>query len=198
MDFRRWALNERGLSESSTSKYYSALEGPLSKWAIESGASDTPLLEIGNSTQFEQIASKIQSLDDFKETNDRGNGMYGAALNRFLDFLTSKQEDQQLISSDNIPRLEDVSQKNAAHDSAFSIADVDSILESSAKQLNIIQDITQQNGNESNSKSKSINSLLDAILELQKSAEKTGVKEFVQTTYLLEKYIQNVYSDSPL
>ena len=74
MDFRRWALDERGLSESSTSKYYSALEGPLSRWAIESGASDTPLLEVSDTAQFEQIASRFDLLTTSRKQMVMGMG----------------------------------------------------------------------------------------------------------------------------
>lgn len=87
MKFDRWMKNT-GLSESSVSKYLSAIEGAMSKWALEAKIISGNLLDIKNREKFEQINKKIQQLTIFQERNTTGHYMYSNALKKYSDYLS--------------------------------------------------------------------------------------------------------------
>lgn len=98
-DFRAWLEESRRWSESTIEKYVSALHGPLSDWATSHGISSQSLPLISNSEEFLGIASQLRKKPEFIERNKKGHGMYGAALERYHEFLlgqVSKHRQQAL------------------------------------------------------------------------------------------------------
>jgi len=87
MKFEDWMLY-RGLSISSVKKYDSAIRGALSDWAIKNGIMSFPLTSLVSTTQFKLIASQIRKLSVYQERNERGHGMYNAALTKFSEYLS--------------------------------------------------------------------------------------------------------------
>lgn len=87
MTFEDWMIY-RGLSASSVDKYAGAIQGPLSKWAIDHGLLDGSLTSMFNPTKFNEVASAISSLAIFQERNERGHHMYSSALSKFSEYLS--------------------------------------------------------------------------------------------------------------
>ena len=86
MIFEEWMLH-RGLSSSSAEKYVGAIQGPLSKWAVESSIMAGPLTSLTSINAFNDVASKIRLLPIFQERNARGHHMYSSALVKFAEYL---------------------------------------------------------------------------------------------------------------
>ncbi|MHC9509830.1 HNH endonuclease [Kangiella sp. M94] len=86
MDFRQWLL-EQSLSKASVSKYYTAIKGVISKWSLEAGIVDKPLLEITDFEEFSKIVEDIVKLPIFQARDDVGNKMYSSSLNYFSEYL---------------------------------------------------------------------------------------------------------------
>jgi len=104
MTFKRW-IKSSGLSESTAKKYSSAIFGSISQWAKEADLVDSSLLEISDPNGFENVAGKITELPIFQERNEKGNNMYGSALNKYLDYLKDAsveiEEDIENIMKDS-------------------------------------------------------------------------------------------------
>lgn len=87
MTFKEWMVY-RGLSLSSAKKYAGAIQGALSRWAIESKIMERPLTSLTSSTEFSGVASRIRLLPIFQQHNERGNSMYSNALVKFAEYLS--------------------------------------------------------------------------------------------------------------
>ncbi len=85
--FIRWMrLNKR--SESTISKYASALKGSLSKWACDAKITDRNLVTMTSYFEYKAVATKLRNVEEFKQKDKSGKGMYSAALNWFEAFLS--------------------------------------------------------------------------------------------------------------
>ncbi|GHU19722.1 hypothetical protein FACS189475_07430 [Betaproteobacteria bacterium] len=91
MNFQDW-MQHRQLSPSSVEKYFGAIQGALSQWAIENNIMAGPLTSLTNITAFNNIASKIRLLPIFQERNERGHNMYSSALAKFAEYLAEGYE----------------------------------------------------------------------------------------------------------
>ncbi len=88
MIFKHW-MQFHGLSPSSADKYESAIQGPLSQWAIEAKIIEGPLTSLNSAIKFNEVASKIRLLSIFQERNKRGHGMYSSAIMKFSEYLSA-------------------------------------------------------------------------------------------------------------
>jgi len=87
MTFEDW-MRYRGLAPRSTQSYLGAIQGTLSNWAIEHELIAGPLTSLTSPDTFKEIDAKIRQLAEFQEHDLRGNGMYGAALRKFEEYLS--------------------------------------------------------------------------------------------------------------
>ena len=53
-------------------------------------------MNLSSSKEFHRLKRPIQNMDLFIENNQRGNGMYQAALNQYGKYLLA-QQDEQLV-----------------------------------------------------------------------------------------------------
>ena len=110
-NFERWMYSV-GLSKSSVKKYYGAVEGVLSEWALAAELVDRSILEITNKTKFDVLSLKISALPIFLERNSTGHNMYSSALNKYSEFLadgaiSAVEEDiEEIIGNKNIGETE--------------------------------------------------------------------------------------------
>lgn len=81
-------MRHRGLSPSSVKKYYGAVCGVISDWAIDNGLIHGSLLSLKSQAEFEIIESKIRALTIYKERNKSGHHMYSSALLKFSEYLS--------------------------------------------------------------------------------------------------------------
>lgn len=87
MTFKDWMIF-RGLSASSVNNYVGAIQGQLSKWAIEHGLLSGPITSISSQSKFIEVSSAIRALTSFQERNDRVHNMYSSALSKFSEYLS--------------------------------------------------------------------------------------------------------------
>lgn len=92
MNFYDWMIH-KGLRKSSAGKYEGALNGTLSKWAMDNGLISGPLTDLTSSLVFSDLAQRIQELPIFQESNARGNHMYSVALSHFAAYLENNCND---------------------------------------------------------------------------------------------------------
>jgi len=86
MNFQTW-LKNTGKSPRSAKSYSGAISGVMSDWATQAGLVNESILEITSPKQLEAIAEKLSQVDIFVARNTKGNGMYSAAMNAYLDYL---------------------------------------------------------------------------------------------------------------
>lgn len=87
MTFEEWMRN-RGLSSSTIKKYVDAIRGLLTSWAKTGGLIIKPIDEIHALEDLGKILPGIKALPSYIERNAKGHGMYGAALERYSEFLS--------------------------------------------------------------------------------------------------------------
>jgi len=111
MNFEKW-LASIGKSARTAKSYSSAISGSISDWARNAGIIDTNLADLQAADEFQSISEKILLLPEFQEKNDKGNGMYSAAMKQFAVYLAdlfdeALQEDVvRLINSAVISKTE--------------------------------------------------------------------------------------------
>jgi len=86
IQYKRWTLSI-GKSEKTAKNYIGALKGSISNWVNDAGISKENLLSIGSYGNYCMIATQVMQVDEFKEKNKKGNGMYSAALKSYQAFL---------------------------------------------------------------------------------------------------------------
>jgi len=86
IQYKRWTLSI-GKSEKTAKNYIGALKGSISNWVSDAGISKENLLSIGSYGNYCMIATQVMQVDEFKEKNKKGNGMYSAALKSYQAFL---------------------------------------------------------------------------------------------------------------
>lgn len=111
MTFEDW-MRHRGLSPSSVKKYYGAVGGVMSEWAMDNSLTQDPLIYLNSQPEFEIIASKIRALPIYKERNERGHHMYSSALLKFSEYLSEgyyseiESDIYEILSSTDISETE--------------------------------------------------------------------------------------------
>lgn len=120
-----------------------------------------------------------------------------AALSGQAMHLISPNEapEQEELTLEDEKEIEAESNFSAAHDipiqTSFDEEELDSLLESAMIQINIIENFVASCDKKDNIQTPP-ETLQIAIQELQKCAQASNVKEFIQTTDLLNKYISNI------
>jgi hypothetical protein len=89
MDFLTW-LRGRGLSDGTVSKYYTAIIGVISEWAIDNNLIHTNIINIYNNVEFRNIKESIFALPIFIERNTVGHNMYSCALDKYEEYLRTR------------------------------------------------------------------------------------------------------------
>lgn len=79
--FRSWLRNTKALSPKSVDSYAGALKGVLSRCA------ESPLLDIKTSAELEALRDKVLGNALIGGLDNRGNGMYKAAFNKYAEYL---------------------------------------------------------------------------------------------------------------
>ncbi|MCU7871342.1 MAG: HNH endonuclease [Candidatus Thiodiazotropha sp. (ex Lucinoma borealis)] len=101
-----------GLSKSSVEKYYGAIGGVLSEWALSAELVNRNILEITNKTKFDALSIKISALPIFLERNSTGHSMYSSALSKYSEFLangtisTVKEDIEEIVGNMNLEETE--------------------------------------------------------------------------------------------
>lgn len=110
-NFERWMYSV-GLSKSSVEKYYGAIGGVLSEWALSAELVNRNILEITNKTKFDALSIKISALPIFLERNSTGHSMYSSALSKYSEFLangtisTVKEDIEEIVGNMNLEETE--------------------------------------------------------------------------------------------
>lgn len=117
MSFEDWMFSE-GLSEASVQKYYTAIKGVMSDWAKKDGIISGSLLDITDHAVASLAVEQIENLNIFKERDSIGNGMYSAALKKYLQYLylnfaNVENDIETIISDSNIRQTEKINLVNA-------------------------------------------------------------------------------------
>lgn len=93
MNFKHWLL-QIGKSERTAQSYSGALSGAISGWAKQAGLVRKNLSDIDRVKEFTQVVKEIKELEQFIQSDTKGKGMYGAALNHYASYLNDiYQED---------------------------------------------------------------------------------------------------------
>lgn len=79
MQFKEWLIG-LGKSPKTASNYSQAIYGSIAEWAEKSSEITNSLHDIESSEEFLVFSEKIQKLPKFLERDEKGNGMYRAAL----------------------------------------------------------------------------------------------------------------------
>lgn len=105
VSYQQW-LCSIGKSAKTAKNYAGAIEGSISRWAVDAGLITTNLNHISEPSQLYPLLSTIQQLPVFQQKNTKGKGMYSAALRQYADYLNDTtgqvlREDIEQILSDN-------------------------------------------------------------------------------------------------
>lgn len=84
--FEQWAKGI-GKSDKTIKNYLGAIKGSISGWVRDADLIDDGLLSVHSYNRFKEVSDSACELSIFKERNSKGNGMYGAALNLYGEFL---------------------------------------------------------------------------------------------------------------
>lgn len=109
--FRDYLL-EVGKSEKTTANYEQAVVRSMSKWATENAITSMPLDAIQSVYEFDKVAERLRQLDIFAERNQKGKGMYQAALKAYRAFLQDNEDVsvvddvQEIIEDRTVPETE--------------------------------------------------------------------------------------------
>lgn len=90
--FETW-MRQKGLSESSITKYAGAMTGAMTLWARQNSIVSYSLADITNSREFETVANRIRALDIFKQRDRTGHQMYSSALSQYASYLAESPSD---------------------------------------------------------------------------------------------------------
>lgn len=82
----KWAIG-LGKSEKTVKNYLSALRGSISNWMMEAHFIEQPLTDIRSFHEYKIRTSKVDTIQEFKDHNKRGKGMYSAAIKSYGTFL---------------------------------------------------------------------------------------------------------------
>ena len=76
-----------GKSARTAKSYSSAIPGSISDWARNAGVITSNLSDIQSADKFRSMAEKILQLQEFQEKNNKGKGMYSAAMKQYAAYL---------------------------------------------------------------------------------------------------------------
>lgn len=117
-DFVSWMLTQ-GRAQRTAKSYAGAVANKLSTLALNNHIIDAPLLEYAGAKPIELIVHELRELEDFRISDRRGNGMYGAALRQLVRYRAAPEEQsiakdlEQLRTDPDIEETERASLVNA-------------------------------------------------------------------------------------
>jgi len=89
MNFVEW-MRATDRTENSANKYFTALQGSLTNWATRHGLTTKPIAEITDVDEMTVLIERLSRTTEFINRNERGKGMYAAALSNYLKYLQSQ------------------------------------------------------------------------------------------------------------
>jgi predicted restriction endonuclease len=99
--YGRWAKSI-GKSDKTIKNYIGALKNSIPNWLSDAGVAQQSLLSIGSYFEYEQIVNKTYEVREFVEKDNRGNGMYSAAIKSYRSFLADVTQVEVQQDIDNI------------------------------------------------------------------------------------------------
>lgn len=89
MNFVEW-MRATDRTENSANKYLTAIQGSLTNWATRHGLTTKPISEITDVDEMTVLIERLSRTTEFINRNERGKGMYAAALSNYLKYLQSQ------------------------------------------------------------------------------------------------------------
>ena len=111
LNFVSWLEQTTNLSQSSISKYLSAIKGSLSTRCLEFGIIKKNLLLVSDAELFDDVRKCLEGDERYIALNKKGNDMYKRAMDYYYEYLgssvslPSQEEDEEthpLLTTDTI------------------------------------------------------------------------------------------------
>ncbi len=83
--FEQWLVNV-GKSEKTAKNYLNALQSSIPRWLNSAGFVAESLTEVQSYRKVYELTEKAKGLDEFVVRDNRGKGMYSAAINSYVRF----------------------------------------------------------------------------------------------------------------
>jgi predicted restriction endonuclease len=112
-------LHNIGKSDKTAKNYLQAVQGSISNWLSDVGLVSEPLTEIRSYRKVYELTEKARHLDEFLERDSKGKGMYSAAVNSYVRFLSDlsqvdlKTDVQQILEDKALTATEKTILTNA-------------------------------------------------------------------------------------
>lgn len=116
--YMQW-LKSIGKSEKTAKNYLQAVQSSVSRWLVGAGLVAEPLTEIRSYRKVYDLTEKAKKLDEFIVRDGKGNGMYSAAVNSYVRFLSDlsqvdiKTDVQQIMQDRSLNETEKKIMTNA-------------------------------------------------------------------------------------
>ncbi len=116
--FTQW-LHTIGKSDKTAKNYLQAVQNSISNWLADAGLVAEPLTEIRSYRKVYELTEKAKQLDQFQVRDSKGNGMYSAAVNSYVRFLSDlsqvdlKSDVQQILEDQALTDTEKTIMTNA-------------------------------------------------------------------------------------
>jgi len=116
--FTQW-LHNIGKSDKTAKNYLQAVQGSVSQWLAGAGLVSEPLTELRSYRKVYELTEKAKQLDEFIVRDSRGKGMYSAAVNSYVRFLSDlsqvdlKSDVQQILEDKTLTDTEKTIMTNA-------------------------------------------------------------------------------------
>ena len=116
--FTQW-LHTIGKSDKTAKNYLQAVQNSISHWLADAGLVSEPLTEIRSYRKVYELTEKAKQLDQFLVRDSKGNGMYSAAVNSYVRFLSDlsqvdlKSDVQQILEDKALTDTEKTIMTNA-------------------------------------------------------------------------------------
>ena len=112
-------LHNIGKSDKTAKNYLQAVQNSISHWLADAGLVSEPLTEIRSYRKVYELTEKAKQLDQFLVRDSKGNGMYSAAINSYVRFLSDlsqvdlKSDVQQILEDKALTDTEKAIMTNA-------------------------------------------------------------------------------------
>ncbi len=116
--FTQW-LHNIGKSDKTAKNYLQAVQNSISHWLADAGLVSEALTEIRSYRKVYELTEKAKQLDQFLVRDSKGNGMYSAAINSYVRFLSDlsqvdlKSDVQQILEDKALTDTEKTIMTNA-------------------------------------------------------------------------------------
>ncbi len=116
--FTLW-LHTIGKSDKTAKNYLQAVQNSISKWLADAGLVSESLTEIRSYRKVYELTEKAKQLDEFLVRDSKGKGMYSAAVNSYVRFLSDlsqvdlKSDVQQILEDKALTDTEKTIMTNA-------------------------------------------------------------------------------------